>query len=244
MNQEDKTILILLTTAVLLIFLDIQAKKQQEFIKNNVKKVSVKELVESSKEALNQVQKEEYINKVKTMIEQNIPTEEILKTISKIKSLMSSNQLEQLYQKNKELLTLPIDQKENTNLKLYYLRFRDDKTTEIQEITRKIKGKITPAVALQILQKGPQEGEPNLVNAFYTNISIKNISYDEETKTFHLFFSLSFLSANSNVQRDRILQICHTIKQFPNIKNLIIWIDENPYFFLDDCSKGYQKLQI
>lgn len=58
MINEDKTILILLSSLVLAIFLDLQAKKQQKKIRNDVKKISAEELfhkqtkIEEAKEDL------------------------------------------------------------------------------------------------------------------------------------------------------------------------------------------------
>lgn len=72
MINEDKTILILLSILVLTIFLDLQAKKQQKKIRNDIKKISAEEIfhkqtmVEETKEKL-----ENKINSFKEELEKN-----------------------------------------------------------------------------------------------------------------------------------------------------------------------------
>lgn len=230
MGKEDKLILIIATLSVLLVFMDRQAKKQQEFIKANVRKISSKEFIGTLES------KDREKENISDTLENRLHRQkEIQEVIQKIQNLLKEEK-GKFIQRSGVLPALPLDEKQNTVLKLYYPRYRENKETEIQEVIRTIKGKVTPYTALKILQKGPLKNEKGYVNAFFENITIKDMIYEEDTKSIHIFFENSFYTENSPVMTDRLQQVCRTVRQFPDIEIVVIWLDTHPRFVMDKCN--------
>jgi len=229
MNFEDKVIITVISGIVLAVFLDLQAKKQYYQVKNNIKKVSIEELLEDKK-----------IHKAKEQIEE-IYEENKEKVIENAKQI--PKKIENSYLKNLESLVLPYNDAEITEINLYFPRFLKNRKTEMYQVSRKIKGKVNPIIALNMLQKGPQEKEAGLVNAYYEGISFYKISFDEEKQILHLFFDQSFYSHNDVIMKDRIDQICLTLKQFPYIKSIYYWIDNQLYLKQEKCERKVIKFE-
>jgi len=227
MNFEDKVIITVISGIVLAVFLDLQAKKQYQHVKNNIKKVSIEELLEDKK-----------IHKAKEQIEE-VYEENKEKVIESAKKI--PQKIENSYLKNLESLTLPYNDAEITEINLYFPRFLKNKKTEMYQVSRKIKGKVNPITALNTLQKGPLEKESGLVNAYYEGVSFYKISYDEEKQILHLFFDQSFYSHNDVIMKDRIDQICLTLKQFPEIRSIYYWIENQLYLKQEKCEKKVIK---
>jgi len=227
MNFEDKVIITVISGIILTIFLDLQAKKQYHQVKNNIKKVSIEELLENKT-----------IHKAKEQVEE-IYDESKEKVIESAKKI--PQKIENSYLKNLESLNLPYNDAEITEINLYFPKFLKNKRTEMYQVSRKIKGKVNPITALNILQKGPQEKEAGLVNAYYEGLSFYKISYDEERQILHLFFNQNFYSHNDVIMKDRIDQICLTLKQFPEIKSIYYWIDNQLYLKQEKCERKVIK---
>jgi hypothetical protein len=116
MNFEDKVIITVISGIVLAVFLDLQAKKQYHHVKNNIKKVSIEELLEDKK-----------IHKAKEQIEE-VYEENKEKVIESAKKI--PQKIENSYLKNLESLTLPYNDAEITEINLYFPRFLKNKKTE------------------------------------------------------------------------------------------------------------------
>ncbi|MFN3603769.1 MAG: GerMN domain-containing protein [Leptonema sp. (in: bacteria)] len=212
MINEDKTILILFASLILMIFLDIQAKKQQIKMKNEIKKISVEELMPMKNK----------IEEAKEILEDKM--EIFSKDYHSISSI----------QENFKIF-LPKNHSNKTILQLYYPKFVG-KYTQMFKITKEISGDVTPEIALKNLQKGMGRG---LVNAFYEGIEIEKLKYDKENKSMHLFFNDTFISKNQIVMKDRIDQICLVLKQFHEIQEIYYWINENLLYKVSDCKREF-----
>ncbi len=108
------------------------------------------------------------------------------------------------------------------------------------KVKRRIKGKVTPLVALNILQKGPTSSETGLVNAFYSAIKLEQISYEEDKKRIHLYFDNDYISNNISIQKDRNGQVCLTLKQFSNIEEIYIWVENKLYKSYNHCNREFK----
>ncbi len=272
MNLEDKTLLVLFFSLIVIIFLDFQAKKQYHQIQKNIKKISVDELLEENKSNFEKLTRTIEKNKEKRILEEEIEKvkdlqkkiertndnfkenyseiqsknlkkieEEIeikKKNIQKLKEKLNK-ELENPYLRNISILTLPDDEKENTEFFLFFPGYKAKKT-EMFKVKRRIKGKVTPFVALNILQKGPTSSETGLVNAYYSAIKLEQISYEEDKKRIHLFFDNNYLSNNINIQKDRDDQVCLTLKQFSNIEEIYIWVENKLYKSYNHCRREFK----
>jgi len=243
---EDKTIITVFCCLVLGIFLDHQAKRQHQIIEKNIKKISLEELIEDNKKKLNRKLEEIPYEKVQDLYE-DLKNKKIKKNVETLDQLKGQLELENLdkgknlYLKNIHNLILPFDESETTELFLYFPKLTKNKTTEMYQVKRKVKGKITPLVALSILQKGPLSNEQGLVNAYFEGINLIKISYNDDKQRLNLYFDDGFYSKNPIIMQDRVHQICLTLSQFENIKEVFIWINDQPYKKLNRCDRNYKQ---
>ncbi len=128
--------------------------------------------------------------------------------------------------------------------KLFYLRLAGKtENTLMYAVNRVFNTKPNPEILLENLRKGPSDNEPNLVNAFFKNIKIEKIQYNPQRKIVHLYFSDNFLSKNQRILKDRIDQICLTLKQLPEILEIYYWVNEEIYYKQSQCNRTYKDYE-
>lgn len=112
-----------------------------------------------------------------------------------------------------------------THVTLFFPAFRGRETVMVR-VKRDIPGTVTPAVALQWLQKGPGPREKGLVNALDTSIPIERVEVSAGTVTVHAGPAMHRMSAA--VLQDRLDQMRLTLAQFPELRQLRLVVGGQP----------------
>lgn len=104
-----------------------------------------------------------------------------------------------------------------TPVALFFPAFRGRQTVMVR-VKRDIPGTVTPVVALQWLQKGPGPKEKGLVNALDTSIPIERVEVTAGTVTVHAGPAMHRMS--TAILQDRLDQMRLTLGQFPGLREL------------------------
>jgi hypothetical protein len=113
----------------------------------------------------------------------------------------------------------PVDEK---LVHLYFIRYRGSRS-EIVRLQRIMKSPVGPIDALKLLRNGPLPGEKGILNAFDQKIVINSLTVRDGIALLDVGEEMGRMSGR--VVRDRLDQIAFTLLQYPNIRGIRLTID-------------------
>lgn len=112
--------------------------------------------------------------------------------------------------------------RDTTRMALFYPAFRGRQTVMVR-VHRDVPGVIDPGGAVRWLQKGPTQREKGLVNALDETIPIERVEVSGGVATVHAGPAMNRMSAA--ILQDRLDQLRLTLAQFPGLREMHLAID-------------------
>lgn len=215
----NRIIALLVGLLVLLIFMDVQAKRHRTntSLKRGIPDDPALRLYPSAEEP------EESIAPLKGSVE-SIFTQPADQEFPLSNTVSSQEEADPVRLK-------PLEENE---LLLYFVRFRKSRS-EMVRVKRKTDGSVSLADVLRLLGEGPRVDERGLLNTFSSNIRIHSAKLHDGIAMVDVSEEIG--RNGEHVIRDRLAQLALTLFQFPEVRGIRLFVDGEPVRKLG--SSGY-----